>query len=114
MKSRFYGEDGEQCGVEQLALQHYAAEGWQGVHTESGIWLTIFGLLMWDIIFSDIPNVFRTRFQVCATKLQTFLKFSTFYTFLHTCIYMHLHAWLRCGGVHAWSFRGCSVALLGL
>lgn len=64
-KSRFYGEDGEQCRVEQLALQHYAGEGgWQGVHTESGIWLTIFGLLMWDVMFSDVPNVFRTRFQV--------------------------------------------------
>lgn len=66
MKSRFYGEDGEQCGVEQFALQYYAGEGggWQGVHTESGIWLTIFGLLMWDAIFADVPNVFRTRFQV--------------------------------------------------
>lgn len=65
MKNRFYGEDGEQCGVEQLALQYYAGEGggWQGVHTESGIWLTIFGLLMWDIIFSDVPNVFRNKFQ---------------------------------------------------
>ncbi|KAM1132567.1 hypothetical protein ACFX13_047870 [Malus domestica] len=71
MKSRFYGEDGEQCGVEQLALQHYAGEGWQGVHSESGIWLTIFGLLMWDIIFSDIPNVFRNRFQIAPLDLQT-------------------------------------------
>ncbi|KAF2324159.1 hypothetical protein GH714_008930 [Hevea brasiliensis] len=26
-KSRFYGENGEQCGVEQLALQYYAGEG---------------------------------------------------------------------------------------
>lgn len=34
----FNGEDGEQCGVEQLALQQYAGEGvWQGVHVESGI-----------------------------------------------------------------------------
>jgi len=66
MKSRFYGEDGEQCRVEELALQYYAGEGggWQGVHTESGIWLTIYGLLMWDIIFADVPNVFRNRFQV--------------------------------------------------
>ncbi|KVI00331.1 HIP116 protein [Cynara cardunculus var. scolymus] len=57
-KSRFYGEDGEQCGVEQLALQYYAGEGggWQGVHSESGIWLTVFGLLMWDVIFADMPN----------------------------------------------------------
>ncbi|XVF37850.1 hypothetical protein REPUB_Repub20aG0046500 [Reevesia pubescens] len=71
-KSRFYGEDGEQCGVEQLALQYYAMEGgWQGVHTESGIWLTIFGLLMWDILFTDVPNVFRTRFQTAPLDLDT-------------------------------------------
>lgn len=73
MKSRFYGEDGEQCGVEQLSLQYYAGEGggWQGVHTESGIWLTIFGLLMWDTIFADVPNVFRTRFQTSPLDLET-------------------------------------------
>ncbi|XP_022722463.1 fanconi-associated nuclease 1 homolog isoform X1 [Durio zibethinus] len=71
-KSRFYGEDGEQCGVEQLALHYYATEGgWQGVHTESGIWLTIFGLLMWDVLFSDLPNVFRTRFQTAPLDLET-------------------------------------------
>ncbi|KAK4799419.1 hypothetical protein SAY86_024784 [Trapa natans] len=72
-KSRFYGQDGNQCGVEQLALQHYAGEGggWHGVHTESGIWLTIFGLLMWDAIFADIPNVFRTRFQTAPLDLET-------------------------------------------
>ncbi|XVE81179.1 hypothetical protein DITRI_Ditri15bG0042000 [Diplodiscus trichospermus] len=72
-KSRFYGEDGEQCGVEQLALQYYATKGggWQGVHTESGIWLTIFGLLMWDILFSDVPNVFRTRFQTAPLDMET-------------------------------------------
>ncbi|XP_048225839.1 fanconi-associated nuclease 1 homolog isoform X4 [Ricinus communis] len=72
-KSRFYGEDGEQCGVEQLALQYYAGEGggWNGVHSESGIWLTIFGLLMWDIIFSDVPNVFLNRFQTGPLDLET-------------------------------------------
>ncbi|KAG8371498.1 hypothetical protein BUALT_Bualt13G0093900 [Buddleja alternifolia] len=72
-KSIFYGEDGEQCGVEQLALQYYAGEGggWQGVHAESGIWLTIFGILMWDIIFADVPNVFRTKFQTAPLDLET-------------------------------------------
>ncbi|OAP17342.1 hypothetical protein AXX17_AT1G42440 [Arabidopsis thaliana] len=70
IKNRFYGEDGEQCGVEQLALQYYSGEGggWQGIHTESSIWLTIFGLLMWDILFSDVPGVFQTRFQVNETQ----------------------------------------------
>ena len=71
VKSRFYGEDGELCGVEQVALQYYAGEeggGWHGVHAETGIWLTIFGLLMWDVIFADVPEVFRTRFQVTSRK----------------------------------------------
>eukprot|EP00268_Persea_americana_P059824 TRINITY_DN7387_c0_g1_i9.p1 TRINITY_DN7387_c0_g1~~TRINITY_DN7387_c0_g1_i9.p1 ORF type:complete len:975 (-),score=160.16 TRINITY_DN7387_c0_g1_i9:347-3271(-) len=73
MKNRYYGDDGEQCGVEQLALQYYAGEGggWQGVHAESGIWMTIFGLLMWDIIFADIPDVFRTSFQTTPLDLDT-------------------------------------------
>ncbi|KAM1989747.1 hypothetical protein ACFX15_031072 [Malus domestica] len=57
-RSRFH-EEYEGCGVEQLVPhpQHYAGEGgWQGVHTESGIRLTIFGLLPCDIIFYYIPN----------------------------------------------------------
>lgn len=88
MKSRFYGEDGEQCGVEQLALQYYAGEGggWQGVHTESGIWLTIFGLLMWDIIFADVPNVFHTRFQTAPLDLET----QNFYVMRKSLIESHL------------------------
>ncbi|KAK1325014.1 hypothetical protein QJS10_CPA01g02277 [Acorus calamus] len=51
---------------------HYAEEGgWKGVHAESGIWLTIFGLVMWDVIFADIPNVFRTKFQTAPLDLNT-------------------------------------------
>ncbi|XP_068657744.1 fanconi-associated nuclease 1 homolog [Aristolochia californica] len=73
IKNRFYGEDGEQYGVEELALQYYAGEGggWKGAHTESGIWITIFGLLMWDIIFADVPDVFQTKFQTAPLDLET-------------------------------------------
>ncbi|KAI4344868.1 hypothetical protein L6164_012055 [Bauhinia variegata] len=87
-KSRFYNEEGEQCGVEQLALHYYSGEGggWHGVHTESGIWLTIFGLLMWDIIFADMPNVFYTRFQDAPLDLGT----SSFYTARKSSIESHL------------------------
>lgn len=41
--------------MEDLALQHYALEaegGWRGIHTEGGIWATLFGLVFWDILFS--------------------------------------------------------------
>ncbi|XP_024517552.1 fanconi-associated nuclease 1 homolog, partial [Selaginella moellendorffii] len=74
MKSRFYGYDGQQCSVEDLALQYYAGEdggGWKGVHSESGIWLTLFGLFMWDVIFSDVPDVFQTPFQTAPLDLCT-------------------------------------------
>lgn len=40
--------------VEELALQHYASEeggGWQGLHSEGGVWATLFGLLLWDVLF---------------------------------------------------------------
>ncbi|CAL5191400.1 unnamed protein product [Lathyrus oleraceus] len=85
-KNRFYNEEGTQCGVEELALDYYAAEGWQGVHTESGIWLTIFGLLMWDVIYADVPNVFHTRFQNAPLDLGT----DSFYTARASIIASHL------------------------
>ncbi|XP_058736594.1 fanconi-associated nuclease 1 homolog isoform X1 [Vicia villosa] len=85
-KNRFYNEEGNQCGVEELALDYYAAEGWQGVHTESGIWLTIFGLLMWDVIYADVPNVFHTRFQNAPLDLGT----DSFYTARASIIESHL------------------------
>eukprot|EP00850_Spirogloea_muscicola_P009276 SM000052S17668 [mRNA] locus=s52:48375:53421:+ [translate_table: standard] len=83
VKSRFYGFDNQQCGVEQLALQHYAREegnscggGWCGVHCEAGVWLTLFGLLLWDVLFSDVPDVFQTPFQTAPLDLNT----DAFYT----------------------------------
>jgi hypothetical protein len=27
--------------------------------------MTIFGLLMWDVMFSDIKDVFQSKFQAC-------------------------------------------------
>ncbi|KAK2359800.1 zinc ion binding/nucleic acid binding/hydrolase [Trifolium repens] len=85
-KNRFYNEEGMQCGVEELALHYYAEEGWQGVHTESGIWLTIFGLLMWDVIYADVPNVFYTRFQNAPLDLGT----DSFFTARKSIIESHL------------------------
>ncbi|KAK3254465.1 hypothetical protein CYMTET_36319 [Cymbomonas tetramitiformis] len=63
-KSRFMGHDDETCTVEELALQHYAQEGgWEGIHSEGSIFSTLFTLLMWDVLFQDVPDVFLTPFQ---------------------------------------------------
>ncbi|EFJ10356.1 hypothetical protein SELMODRAFT_427183 [Selaginella moellendorffii] len=96
MKSRFYGYDGQQCSVEDLALQYYAGEdggGRKGVHSESGIWLTLFGLLMWDVIFSDVPDAFQTPFQTAPLDLCT----DSFYPVRSSLIESRLQA-IRDGG----------------
>lgn len=70
-KSRFVGFDDQDVSVEQLAIQHYEQQGWNGVHTENGIWHTLFGLLMWDIIFSDAPDAFNHAFQSAPVDFDT-------------------------------------------
>ena len=42
-----------------------------GTHAEGGIWATLFGLIMWDIIFMDVPDVFQTAFQTAPLDLGT-------------------------------------------
>ncbi|GBG84969.1 hypothetical protein CBR_g39432, partial [Chara braunii] len=91
MKSRFYGYDGCSCTVEELALQHYAKEEygqWVGVHSENGIWNTLFGILMWDVLFADVPDVFRTPFQTAPLDLDT----DAFYPARRDLIEVHLLA----------------------
>ena len=71
-KSRFYGYDGTMCTVEQLALQYYASSNggeYEGIHSEGGIWSTMFGLCMWPALFADCPNAFRTPFQTAPLDL---------------------------------------------
>ena len=65
--------------VEALALLHYAAQGWRGSHAESGVWLTLFGLLFWPIIFpADMAQplgaprgVFQSAFQTAPLDFGT-------------------------------------------
>ncbi|KAK9865184.1 hypothetical protein WJX84_006907 [Apatococcus fuscideae] len=74
LKSRFVGLDSQECTVESLALQFYASEAggsWLGIHSENGIWSTLFGLLMWDVLYMPVPDVFRTAFQTGPMDLGT-------------------------------------------
>ncbi|KAL8196963.1 UNVERIFIED_CONTAM: hypothetical protein K2H54_003571 [Gekko kuhli] len=71
------GEDRELsmvvCSVEELALAHYKQNGFdQGIHGEGSTFSTLYGLLMWNIIFMDgIPDVFRNPYQSCPLDLYT-------------------------------------------
>lgn len=42
-----------------------------GLHSEGGIWATLFGLLFWDIVFTDAPDVLRTPYQTAPLDLHT-------------------------------------------
>ncbi|NXG31173.1 FAN1 nuclease, partial [Dromaius novaehollandiae] len=61
------------CSVEELALTHYRQDGFdQGIHGEGSTFITLYGLLMWDIIFmDDIPDVFRNCYQTFPLDLYT-------------------------------------------
>ncbi|KAF9025775.1 hypothetical protein BDZ89DRAFT_1068019 [Hymenopellis radicata] len=53
-KSVWYGDRNEEVNVETRALQDYEKLGYKGMHAETSIVTTIFGLLFWDIIFADV------------------------------------------------------------
>ncbi|XP_010881996.2 fanconi-associated nuclease 1 [Esox lucius] len=66
------------CSVEELSLAHYRRQGYnQGIHGEGSTFSTLFGLLLWDIIFmKGIPDVFRNPYQPCPLDLFTDCFFS--------------------------------------
>ncbi|XP_069758457.1 fanconi-associated nuclease 1 isoform X2 [Narcine bancroftii] len=61
------------CSVEAVSLAHYQQQGFdQGIHGEGATFLTLFGLLFWEIIFlPGIPDVFRNPFQTYPLDLYT-------------------------------------------
>ncbi|OXB55448.1 hypothetical protein ASZ78_009205 [Callipepla squamata] len=61
------------CSVEELALTHYRQNGFdQGIHGEGSTFITLYGILMWDIVFMDgIPDVFRNSYQTFPLDLYT-------------------------------------------
>lgn len=61
------------CSVEELALTHYRQNGFdQGIHGEGSTFITLYGILMWDIVYmDDIPDVFRNSYQTFPLDLYT-------------------------------------------
>ena len=55
-------------GVESFAIAHYMKESEEkwlcALHAENFTFSMLFALLMWDIIFLRVPDVFRALFQV--------------------------------------------------
>lgn len=53
-----------------------------GVHSEGGVWATLWGLLMWNVLFADVADSLRTPFQTSPLDLST----PSFYTVLYLTI----------------------------
>lgn len=72
---RYMSHDGHShVTVEELSLEHFALQehgGWTGVHCESGMWSTLFGALLWDVLFAPVADVFRSPFQGAPLDLGT-------------------------------------------
>uniref|UniRef100_A0A8C0EGP6 Fanconi-associated nuclease n=1 Tax=Bubo bubo TaxID=30461 RepID=A0A8C0EGP6_BUBBB len=68
-----FGVSTVMCSVEELALTHYRQNGFdQGIHGEGSTFITLYGILMWDIVFmDDIPDVFRNSYQTSPLDLYT-------------------------------------------
>lgn len=52
------------CSVEELVLKHYKDQGYmEGLHREGTTINSLFGLYFWDILYSTVPDVFRSPHQ---------------------------------------------------
>jgi Fanconi-associated nuclease 1 len=58
-------EDGKTraVNVEDITLEHFNELGWKGFHCEGSALTTLYGLLFFDIIFSNVPGVFKNAYQ---------------------------------------------------
>ncbi|GJD09676.1 Fanconi-associated nuclease 1 [Galdieria sulphuraria] len=57
--------------VEELCLEHYALQGWNGIHCEGSLMNTLFGIFFWNILFMDISDVFQNEYQRAPLDLGT-------------------------------------------
>ena len=46
--------------VEQVVLDHYKMEGWSGEHVENGTILTLYGILLWDVLHEPLAANLHT------------------------------------------------------
>ncbi len=85
-----------------------------GVHSEGGVWATLWGLLMWDALFADVADSLRTPFQTCPLDLSS----PTFYTVrppgcrtkhIHECMHSLLLLIVPCKGGASRRFAGAFV-----
>ncbi|KAJ3155895.1 Fanconi-associated nuclease 1 [Geranomyces variabilis] len=56
----------QEITVEEVAMRHYAKQGYNGLHVENALFHHIFGLLFYEVLYAtntQCPHVFQTRYQ---------------------------------------------------
>jgi fanconi-associated nuclease 1 len=72
VKVHLDGDDLALGSVEEFVLNEFSRDGWEGVHSESSCFTTLFSLLFWDLLFEiNVPDVFQTAFQTAPLDLTT-------------------------------------------
>ena len=72
VKLHLDGDDLSLGTVEEFVLNEFSRDGWEGVHSESSCFTTLFSLLFWDLLFEiDVPDVFQTAYQTAPLDLNT-------------------------------------------
>lgn len=71
-KSKYVGDDDNIYTVEDYVSRYYKKEfGFNAVHSEGSVFLNLFGLFFWDIIYTNIPFVFQSKFQTGPLDFRT-------------------------------------------
>ena len=72
VKLHLDGDDLSLGSVEEFVLNEFSLDGWEGVHSESSYFTSIFGLIFWDLLFeTNVPDVFQTAYQTGPLDLNT-------------------------------------------
>lgn len=45
-----------ESSVEQVVLDHFKQKGWEGDHVENGTLLTLYGIILWDVLHHPCPQ----------------------------------------------------------
>lgn len=68
-KTTFLDSEGNETSVEQIALEYYRDEGFQGIHLENKGWWVLCHCLYWNVIYADIPFVKEYQAKMKGVRL---------------------------------------------
>ena len=72
VKLHLDGDDLSLGTVEEFVLNEFSLDGWEGIHSESSYFTTIFALIFWDLLFElEVADVFQTAYQTAPLDLTT-------------------------------------------